>query len=182
MGVFTMRSLTLNLLVPAMALGACVAALAQTPTYNLGSTPSEAEIRAWDIAVGPAGKELPPGKGTSKEGADVYAQKCAMCHGTPGSEQRYVGKGGGVANWPFATSIWDYLNRAMPLHQEGTLSANEVYAVTAFLLHQKDIIQESDVLDAESLPKVQMPNRNRYIPPPISDWKPGMPRPFRIEP
>ena len=186
----------LNLLVPAMALAACVPAQGQTSTYNLGKTPTAEEIRAWDLAVSPAGKELLPGKGTVPEGAKLYAQKCAACHGPTGAEgpmaPRLVG-GVGTMNsdrpqrtigsyWPFATSIWDYINRAMPLNQEGTLQPDEVYSLTAFLLYRNGIIPESEVLDAESLPKVRMPNREVYRPPPISEWKPGMPRPFRIHP
>ena len=148
-----------------------------TPLINLGRPATAEEIRRWDIAVGPAGKELPPGSGTAQEGAKVFAQKCAVCHGPTaegGVAKRLVG-GKGTLNtlrpektvgafWPFATTVWDYINRAMPQNQEGTLSANEVYAVTAFLLFRNEIIQESDVMDAKSLPKVQMPNRNGFIP------------------
>ena len=183
-----------NLLVPVMALAACAGALAQTPTYNRGRTPNEEEIRAWDIAIGPAGKELPPGSGTAAEGAKIYAQQCAYCHGPTGAEgpslpgsanlwpysfmsERPVpslvgGKGTlqGLRRYPFATTIWDYVNRAMPPNEKGSLSADEVYALTAFLLYQNDIIQESDVIDAKSLPKIQMPNRNGFVLPPWPDW------------
>ncbi len=188
----------LDLLAPVMALvPLCgIAALAQAPTYDLGRTPSEAEIRAWDIAVGPDGKELPPGKGTAKEGAMVYAQRgCGGCHGPTGVEgpaPRLVGGVGTLTTpdavrtvgsyWPFATSVWDFINRAMPLNRPGWLTADEVYAVTAFLLYRNGIIEENDVMDAKSLPKVQMPNRNGYTPAPLSEWNPEMPRPFRIEP
>ncbi len=173
-------------LVPIMALAASVGALAQTPTYNLGRTPSEEEIRAWDIAIGPAGKELPPGSGTAKEGAKIYARKCAFCHGPTGTEKlpggsRYplVGGQGTLTTplpvksigsfWPFATTIWDIINRAMPKNQEGSLKADEVYALTAFLLYRNGLIQESDVIDAKSLPKIQMPNRSGFIPPRLED-------------
>ena len=76
----------LNLLVPVMALAGCVAALAQSPTYHVGRTPSAEEIRAWDTAIGPAGKELPPGSGTAQQGATIYARRCAVCHGPTGAE------------------------------------------------------------------------------------------------
>jgi len=175
-----------NLLVLVTALAACVAALAQTPTYNLGRTPSAEEIQAWDLLVGWEGKELPPGSGTAQEGAKLYAQKCAACHGPTGAEgsppppgqmrpsPRLVG-GRGTLNtpkpvktvgsfWPFAPVVWDYINRAMPRGQEGSLRPNEVYALTAFLLYRNGIIQESEVLDAQSLPKIQMPNRNGFVP------------------
>jgi hypothetical protein len=148
-------------LAPVMALGACVAALAQTPTHHLGRTPSAEEIRAWDIAIGPAGKELPPGSGTVKEGANIYAQKCAVCHGPTGTEgprNRLVGGKGSrqIVEYQFATPLWDIINRSMPLEKQGSLSADEVYALTAFLLQRNGFIQESDVMDAKSLPKVKM--------------------------
>ena len=156
----------LNLLLPVMALvPLCgITALAQMPTYHLGRTPSTEEIRAWDISIGPEGKELPSGSGTAKEGANIYAQKCAACHGATGKEgprNRLVGGKGerAIPQYQFATPLWDIVNRSMPLDKQGSLSADEVYALTAFLLHQNGIIQESDVLDAKSLPKVQMPNR-----------------------
>ncbi len=185
----------LKLLVPAMALAFCVAAQAQSPTYDLGRTPSEREILAWDIAIGPAGKELPDGSGTAKDGAPLYARKCAACHGPSGTEGKAPRLVGGIGTlntpnrvrtvgsyWPFATTIWDYISRAMPVFQEGSLSADEVYALTAFLLYKNGIIRESDVIDAKSLPKIQMPNRDGYRPPPVSEWKPGMRRPFQIIP
>lgn len=167
-----------------MALTACVAAAAQTPTYsNVGRTPSKEEIAAWDIAIGPEGKELPPGSGTAKEGAEIYAKKCAICHGPAGEGSRLGPRmlgGKGTLNtldpvmtigsyWPFATTLWDFINRAMPRKQEGSLSADEVYALTAFLLYRNDIIGESDVIDAKSLPKIQMPNRNGFVPPRLED-------------
>lgn len=170
-----------SLRVPVIILATSLAALAQTPTYDVGRTPSEDEIRAWDIAIGPSGKELPAGRGTAKDGTRIYAEKCARCHGPTGVE-----KGNGVTNqplvggkgtlntlnpvktvgshWPFATTIWDYIRRAMPLGAEGSLSTDEVYALTAFLLYRNDIIKETDVIDAKTLPKIQMPNRNGFIP------------------
>jgi cytochrome c len=185
MGGFTMG--TLRLLPFLMLLGG--SALAQSPTYGVGSTPSAEEIRAWDISISPTGKELPPGRGTAKEGAPVFAQKCAVCHGA-------TGEGGlaptllkaeaepNVDPWelgrvlpirsPYATTVWDYINRAMPLDGEGTLTADEVYALTAFLLYKNDVIPEDEVLDAQSLPKVKMPNREGFAP--LPDWKPGRPR------
>ena len=183
----------LNLLVPVMALAIPLSGtgLGQTPTYNLGRTPSAEEIGAWDFAIGPEGKELPPGSGTAQEGAKIYAQKCAACHGPTGTEGEVSAKGrrpapplvGGKDTlntpkpvrtigsfWPFATTIWDYVYRTMPWNEERSLSTDEVYAVTAFLLYRNGIIQESAVLDARSLPKIQMPNRNGFVPPePV--WK-----------
>ena len=176
----------LDLLVPLMVLASCVAALAQTPVYNLGRTPSDEEIRAMDITISPSGKGLPPGSGTAKEGAKIYAQQCAYCHGPTGAEGRTLPgapnlwpyssargrvppsllgvKGAtlhGIWQSPVATTIWDYINRAMPPRTELSLSADEVYALTALLLHWNGIIQESDVIDAKSLPKIQMPIRTK---------------------
>ena len=156
---------------------------AQTPPYKLGRTPTREEVHAWDIGIGPDGKELPSGSGTAKEGAKLFAQKCAACHGANGEgtklAPRLIGGKGSLTSahpvktvgsyWPFATSIWDYINRAMPLNQEESLSPDEVYSLTAFLLFRNDIINETDIIDAKSLPKVQMPNRNGFLPARLED-------------
>jgi mono/diheme cytochrome c family protein len=158
------------------------AALAQTPSYsNIGRAATKEEIQAWDISVGPDGKGLPPGQGTAKEGAPIFAVKCAVCHG-PNGEGAKIGPRivGGIADtetlttlkpvrtvggyWPYATTVWDFINRAMPRGQSGTLTPTEVYALTAFILAKSNIIKEDDVLDAKTLPKVQMPNRNGFVP------------------
>jgi len=163
-----------------------VSALAQSPTYGVGRTPSTEEIRAWDISIGPTGAELPPGRGTAKEGAQLYAQKgCAGCHGKTGTEgaaPNLVGKADPKTDtWergrilpirsPFATTVWDFINRGMPLGREGTLTADEVYALTAFLLYKNDVIKsEDEVMDAQSLPKVKMPIGSAYAS--LPEWKP----------
>jgi cytochrome c len=149
------------------ALATGTSALAQMPTYDLGRTPSAEEIRAMGISVGPAGKELPPGRGTAKEGATIYAQKCAHCHGKTGTEGPHTRLAGDQArDHPFATTIWDFINSTMPrsvallgLRAE-TLSSDEVYALTAFVLYRRGIMQENDVLDAKSLPRIRMPKRD----------------------
>ncbi|MGH9199689.1 MAG: c-type cytochrome [Vicinamibacterales bacterium] len=166
-----------------------VPVLAQSPTYGVGRTPTAEEIRAWDISIGPTGEELPPGRGTAKEGAQVYRAKgCAGCHGATGIEGRapiLKSKAGSeVELWargrilplrsPFATTVWDYINRAMPLNREGTLTADEVYSLTAFLLYVNDVIPEDAVLDAKSLPKVKMPIGDNYAR--LPEWKPRTPR------
>ena len=191
---------SLRLLLPVMILGVCHAAWAQSPTYGLGKAPSEEEVRAWDISISPAGKELPPGSGTAKEGAQLYTQKCAACHGVTGSEgpaPMLVKRQNPPPNpgpclspcirdanvmaihAPYATIMWDYINRGMPFKQEGTLKPNEVYALTAFILYKNGVVREDDVLDAQTLPKVKMPNADGYA---IPEWKPGMPRPFWPKP
>jgi S-disulfanyl-L-cysteine oxidoreductase SoxD len=162
--------------------------LAQSQTYGVGRTPSAEELRAWDISIGPTGEELPTGRGTAKEGAQIYRAKCAACHGATGiggSAPILKSRAGkDVDLWargrilplraPFATEVWDYVNRAMPLNREGTLTADEVYALTAFLLYINDVIREDEILDAQSLPKVKMPIGNDYAP--LPDWKPRTPR------
>ncbi|MBI2815727.1 MAG: cytochrome c [Acidobacteria bacterium] len=190
MGAFAMRCY--SLLVPLVALASCAAARAQTPLHNLGRTPSAEEIRAWDISINPEGKGLPPGSGTAKQGETLYEHKCARCHGKTGTEgpnEPLIGGQGTLQTerpvrtigsfWPFATTIWDYINRGMPQYEEGSLSADQVYAITAFLLYRNGIIHESDVIDANSLPKIQMPNRNGFVPP-KPEWKRREKRPFGI--
>jgi len=162
-----------------------VSALAQSPTYGVGRTPTAEEIRALDISIGPTGAELPPGRGTAKEGAEVYKQKgCAACHGATGmggpAPVLKSKAGPEVPIWererilplrsPFATTVWDYINRGMPLGKEGTLTANEVYALTAYLLNINGVIPEGEVLDAQSLPKVKMPIGDAYAS--LPEWKP----------
>jgi len=180
-----------SVLAAAIALSACVTALAQGPAYQLGRTPSDAEIKASDTAVSPDGKELPPGSGSAREGAAVFAQKCAACHGPDGG-------GGGLVRGvvplgnakpvklpfslvPYATTVWDFINRAMPATKPGSLTADEVYATTAYVLYRNDIIKETDVLDAMSLPKVRMPNRDNFLPA-QPGWKAGAKRPFGYYP
>jgi cytochrome c len=169
----------------------------QTPTYGVGRTPTPEEIRAWDIAISPTGKELPQGHGSAKEGAALFVSKgCGGCHGASGSggpaPTLIPGKGAQPAmamtclapcvndsnamatHSPFATTIWDYINRGMPLGKEGSLAPNEVYALTAYILYKSNVVKEDDVLDAEVLPKVKMPNREGFALPPA--WKHGSPR------
>ena len=174
---------TLRVLFLVLLMG--VAAMAQGPTYGVGRTPTAEEIRAWDISIGPTGAELPQGHGTAREGAKLFASKgCAVCHGatgTGGAAPILKGKNEpGVTTWdrgrilpirsPFATTVWDYINRAMPLGKEGTLTADEVYALTAFLLYINDVIPEDQMLDAQSLPKIKMPIGDEYAS--LPEWKP----------
>ena len=160
-----------------------VSALAQGPAFKMGRAPTEAELKEMDIAIGPEGKELPPGSGAAGDGARIFvARRCEMCHGPNAKEGPAPALvGGGIAGWSFATSIWDYIHRAMPLNQEGWLSPDEVYALTAFLLWKNNIIKEGDVMNAQTLPQVQMPNRKRYVTPPVDQWQPGMRRPFKLQ-
>jgi cytochrome c len=172
---------------PALALALSLGMLhAQSPTYGLGRAPRADEIKAWDIAVGPEGKELPPGSGSAVEGAKIYAAQCAACHGKTGKEgpnDVLVGGQGTLATnkpvktvgsyWPYATTVWDYINRSMPYNKPGSLSADEVYAVTAYLLSLNGIIKEDAQMNAKTLPQVRMPNRDGFVGDPRPDWKPA---------
>jgi cytochrome c len=161
-------------LLMAVALGP-ITGLAQGP--GLGEPLSSEDFEAWDITIMPNGSGLPPGSGTAVQGEPIYAEKCAACHGPNGEgglNARLVGgepltngidTGKTIANfWPYATTIFDFTRRAMPWLQPRTLTDNEVYALTAYLLAINNIIDDGDVMNAETLPQVQMPNRNGFIP------------------
>ncbi|HEX9397874.1 MAG TPA: cytochrome c [Burkholderiales bacterium] len=152
------------------------AACAETP--HLGRALSAAELAAWDISILPDGNGLPPGSGTAAQGAAVYAQKCAFCHGDKAEGRPpYTRLIGGapitsisaaektIANfYPYATTLFDFIRRAMPWQQPRTLSNDEVYALVAFVLAGNKLIGEGEAMNAQSLPKVRMPNREGFIP------------------
>jgi S-disulfanyl-L-cysteine oxidoreductase SoxD len=151
---------------------------AQSRNYGIGRTPTQGEIKSWDDSIGTDGKELPPGSGTAEEGAKIYVTKCVICHGANLNDGNggppLVGGQGTLTSlapvktigsfWPFATTIWDFINRAMPAYAEGSLKPSEVYAVTAYLLYRNGIIRKTDFMNSETLPKVRMPNRTGFIP------------------
>ena len=184
-----MRFPLLSFLVLTISIVACVSAAAQAPNYkNVGRAPTAQEVQAMDIAISTDGKELPPGSGNAKTGARLFAEKCAACHGEnlEGSAQApaLIGGAGTLTSmqptlttgsyWPFATTIFDYIRRAMPRYQEGSLKNDEVYSLAAFILFRDEIIKEDDVIDAKTLPKIKMPNRDGFIPQnldEIHDWK-----------
>ena len=143
---------------------------------NLGKPIAPAEIAAWDISIMPDGTGLPPGSGTPLQGSRIFAAKCSMCHGLNGKGGIAAALVGGqplssgidttktIANfWPYATTLFDFTRRAMPWPQPRTLTNDEVYAVTAYLLALNKLIGENDVMNADTLPKVQMPNRDGFI-------------------
>ena len=155
--------------------------------YGFGATPSAEEIAAVDIDAMPDGRGLPPGSGTYQDGREIFMAQCAACHGEDlqgipdvgiGGD-RLIGGRGRLAGdspaktvesyWPHATTVFDYVKRAMPFHAPGSLSDDEVYAVTAFILGETDIIGRDDVVNAETLPQVQMPNRDGFVPDPRPD-------------
>ena len=155
------------------------AAFAQAP--NLGKPISEADIKQWDIAILPDGSNLPPGSGTPSQGAKIYAQNCVMCHadgGKGGAAPGAVPLAGGpplssgidaqktIGNYyPYATTVFDYTRRAMPFNMPRSLTDDEVYALTAYILSLNKLIGENDVMDAKTLPQVKMPNRDNFIMP-----------------
>lgn len=159
-------------------LGGAVAVAGDKALFGYGKTPSPAEIAGWDIdARGEDGAGLPQGKGSVNQGSEIYAEQCAACHGTFGEgEGRFPklvgGKGTLTADrpeltvgsyWPFAPTLWDYINRAMPMPAPHTLSADDVYALTAYILNLNDIVPNEFVADAATLPKVKMPNRDSFV-------------------
>lgn len=162
-----------------LLLAAAAPLAAQSPTYSVGRPPTPEEIRALGSAIAPDGAGLPEGSGTVAAGRGVFAAQCARCHGPNGEGNVgpvLVGGHGTLASprplktvgsyWPYATTLWDYINRAMPFDQPGLLKPPEVYAAVAYLLNLNGIIREDQVIDATSLPKIVMPNRNGFIPDP----------------
>ena len=150
--------------------------------FGFGRSATADEIKAWDIAVRPDGKGLPPGRGTARDGVSLYAAHCAACHGPTGREgpfDRLVGREPRqgfpfgrdrtlprtIGNyWPYATTLYDYLNRAMPLDRPGSLAPDQVYSLVAYLLWRNEIIADTAVVDARTLPRVVMPARDRFVP------------------
>lgn len=160
-------------------------------SFGFGRSASPEEIAAWDIDVMPDGSGLPPGSGTVAEGAALYAAQCFMCHGRTGVEgpndrlvvhdtdesfpdasdpdawrHRTIGN-----YWPYATTLFDYIRRSMPMNVPGSLDADEVYALTAYLLHLNYIVDADTTLDAVSLANIEMPARDRFVPDDRQDYR-----------
>jgi mono/diheme cytochrome c family protein len=169
-------------LLPVLLVAAAPAVLAAQRAFpDVGTPLSQAEIQGFDRMIGPEGKELPAGRGTAKEGEAIFAKRCEVCHGKNGENgivrRLVIGKPGqpyrgsfygnevaGPSYYPYATIAWDYINRAMPASNPGTLAPNEVYSLVAFLFYRNGIIKEGDVMDQNTLPKVVMPNRDGFVP------------------
>jgi S-disulfanyl-L-cysteine oxidoreductase SoxD len=154
----------------------------QAAHFGLGSPPDAALLRAWDIDIGPDGVGLPPGSGSVSEGRRIYAERCSACHGSEGQGgpmDRLVGGEGTLAStkpvktvgsfWPYATTLFDYVRRAMPFDAPQSLTPEEVYSVSAFILYLNGIVAEDAVLDAKTLALVRMPNRDGFVPDPRPD-------------
>ena len=143
---------------------------------GLGQPISAADLAPWDISIQPSGAGLPAGSGTAAKGAEIYSVKCIACHGEKGAGQpndRLVGGQGTLTElaqvrtigsfWPNATTVFDYIRRAMPFQAPESLTNDEVYALTAYLLALNGIIKEGDEMNARALARVQMPNRNGFV-------------------
>jgi cytochrome c len=176
-----------------LLLAAFLAAIVAVPALGgerpIGRVPTPEEIARWDIDVRPDGLGLPRGRGTAKEGEEIYLARCASCHGEFGEAvgrwPQLVGGQGSLtwdepiktvtSYWPYATTVFDYIKRAMPFGDAQSLTDDEVYAITAFLLASDGIIPEDFVVDAESLPKIVMPNADGFIDDPRPDVPAGEP-------
>ncbi|HEY4404379.1 MAG TPA: cytochrome c [Xanthobacteraceae bacterium] len=164
-----------------LAAGAALLLVALAPARaadepHFGKPVTPADVAAWDISIGPDGAGLPPGKGTVAQGETVFAAKCQACHGEKGAggpNDRLVGGAGTIAPdkapvktvgsyWPYATTLFDYVRRAMPWDRPKSLTDEEVYAVAAYVLYLNGVIKQDAVLDAQSLPQVKMPNRDGF--------------------
>jgi cytochrome c len=155
-----------------IALGAGASA-AEGP--GLGQPISEADLAPWDITVMPDGTGLPAGSGTAAQGAPIFAQKCSACHGDQGEggvaaslnagpPRATLDGGKSIANfWPYATTIFDFIRRAMPPTAPKTLTDEEVYALTAYVLYLNELVGENDTIDKDTLPEVRLPNRDNFI-------------------
>ena len=154
----------------------CSTAFAESP--NLGKPIAPEDLASWDISIGPDGAGLPPGSGTAKQGEAVFTAKCQACHGEKGAgrpNDRLVGGQGTLGGdkpavktvgsyWPYATTLFDYVRRAMPYYESKSLSNDEVYAVAAYILNLNGVIGDTDTINAQTLPNVKMPNREGFIP------------------
>jgi S-disulfanyl-L-cysteine oxidoreductase SoxD len=182
-----MRSRSLAaLILAALSLAPGCLRAQDAPTYGLGRPATPEEITGWDIDVRADGQGLPSGSGSVRDGLKVYAERCAACHGDKGEGNpmdRLVGGTGTLASanpvrtvgsfWPYATTLFDYVRRAMPFNAPESLTVDQVYAVCAYLLYLNQIVPAEAVLDAATLPKVRMPNRDGFTSP---DPRPDVPR------
>jgi cytochrome c len=159
------------------AILAAMPAPAETGQYGIGSPATSEEIAGWDIDIRPDGKGLPPGSGSVEDGEMMYEEKCASCHGSFGEGVgRYPVLAGGEGTltnerpektvgsyWPYASTLWDYIHRAMPFPQPQSLSDEEVYAITAYVLYLNDLVEDDFVLAADNLASIEMPNQDGFF-------------------
>lgn len=170
-------------LITCASIALAIAALGQNQQYNVGRPATPEEIRALDISVAPDGSGLPKGRGSVVQGQHLYENLCANCHGDRGQGMlQYPALAGGEGTlkssnpvrtvgsyWPYATTVWDYIHRKMPYARPGTLTPDETYALTAFVLYLNGIVDRNAELNETRLPRVKMPNRNGFVPDPRPD-------------
>ncbi len=180
--MFTSRGNTIVIAIGAAAVAACASlqpAPGKPPAF--GAAVSAEEIARSDISIPPSGAGLPKGSGSARQGLQVYEQKCIACHGAKGAGKPADALAGGIGSlatrapvrtvgsyWPYSTTLFDYVRRAMPITNPLSLSDDEVYAVSAYVLFLNGIVGEDAVMNAQSLPAVKMPNRDGFV----SDWPP----------
>lgn len=166
-----------------IVLASATAAQAQSP-YGIGRAATPAEIAGWNIDIDRDGHNLPPGNGSVSQGHEIFDQQCAACHGTKGEGgigDRLVGGQGTLAMpkpvrtvgsyWPYAPTLFDYIRRAMPQNAPQSLSNDEVYAVSAYILHMNGLVPADATLDAKTLSAIKMPNRGMFVGDPRPDVK-----------
>jgi cytochrome c len=155
----------------------CAEPVTRAGQYGIGSAATEEEIAGWDIDIRPDGKGLPAGSGSVEDGEMMYEEKCASCHGSFGEGVgRYPVLAGGAGTlthdrpdrtvgsyWPYASTLWDYVHRAMPFPQPQSLSDDEVYAITAYVLYLNDLVEDDFVLTADNLASIEMPNKDGFF-------------------
>jgi cytochrome c len=157
---------------------------AQSPTFAVGHAPTADQLQAIDIDITPDGQGLPTGSSTAAAGKDVFTRRCETCHGpsgTEGPQEILVGGKGSLATkrplktvgsyWPYATTLWDYIRRAMPFDHPGTLTPDEIYGASAYVLFLNGVIGEQDIMNQTTLPQVKMPNRDGFV----ADPRPDLP-------
>ena len=163
----------------------CSTLVAPAMAYDFGRPATRDEIKLWDIDARPDGRGLPAGRGKASQGEQLFAENCAACHGDKGVggiKDRLVGGQGTLTSdkpirtigsfWPYATTLFDYIHRAMPYQAPGSLSNDETYAIVAYLLSLNGIVPADAELDRNSLPKIRMPNRSGFIPDAeFTNWK-----------
>jgi mono/diheme cytochrome c family protein len=177
--MFTSERIAVVIVIAAAVLAACAVQPPAGSPPALGAAVSAEEVARWDISIPPSGAGLPKGGGSARQGQQVYEQKCLACHGSKGvgkPADALAGGAGSLASktplrtvgsyWPYATTLFDYVRRAMPIINPLSLSDDEVYAVSAYVLYLNGIVGEDEQMNAQSLPRVKMPNRDGFI----SDW------------
>jgi cytochrome c len=177
-----MRWLRSHVALLAAVIAGLAAAVQAEESFHIGRAATPAEIKGWDIDIGHDGSNLPPGSGNAERGRVVFSEQCATCHGADGQGgvgDRLVGGQGTLASakpvrtvgsyWPYAPTLFDYIRRAMPQNAPQSLSDEDVYAVSAYILNLNGLVPADAVLDAKTLAAIKMPNRDNFVSDPRPD-------------